>query len=58
MSGTLIDNAQRERIVEVNGFDIDLEPTDHLVFLSYVDRPGIVGIIGRLLGDAGIDAAW
>ncbi len=44
VSGTLVGINQRERIVEVNGFDVDLEPTDHLAFLTYVDRPGMVGV--------------
>ena len=57
VSGTLVGINQHERIVEVNGFDVDLEPTDHLAFLTYVDRPGMVGVLGRILGDAGINIA-
>jgi D-3-phosphoglycerate dehydrogenase len=57
VSGTLIGIAQRERIVEVNGFDVDLEPTDHLAFLTYEDRPGMVGTVGGILGDAGVNIA-
>ncbi len=57
VSGTLVGINQRERIVEVNGFDVDLEPTDHLAFLTYVDRPGMVGVVGRILGDASVNIA-
>ena len=57
VSGTLIGLAQRERIVAVNGFDVDLEPTDHLAFLTYPDRPGMVGVIGRIIGEAGVNIA-
>ena len=57
VSGTLIGIAQRERLVEVNGFVVDLEPTDHLAFLRYADRPGMVGIIGRILGESGVNIA-
>jgi D-3-phosphoglycerate dehydrogenase len=57
VSGTLVGIHQRERIVEVNGFDVDLEPTDHLAFFVYGDRPGMVGTVGQLLGDAGINIA-
>ncbi len=57
VSGTLVGIAQRERIVEVNGYDVDLEPTDHLAFLTYVDRPGMVGVVGRILGDAKVNIA-
>jgi D-3-phosphoglycerate dehydrogenase len=57
VSGTLIGISQRERLVEVNGFEIDIEPTDHLAFLSYEDRPGIVGLFGRILGEARVNIA-
>ncbi|MBA2446018.1 MAG: phosphoglycerate dehydrogenase [Nocardioidaceae bacterium] len=55
VSGTLIGIHQRERLVEINDYDVDLEPTDHLAFFTYQDRPGMVGAIGRLLGDADIN---
>jgi D-3-phosphoglycerate dehydrogenase len=57
VSGTLIGISQKERLVEVNGFDVDIEPTDHLAFLRYSDRPGMVGTVGGILGDAGINIA-
>jgi D-3-phosphoglycerate dehydrogenase len=57
VSGTLVGINQRERLVEVNGYDIDLEPTDHLAFFTYDDRPGMVGTIGQVLGSAGVNIA-
>ena len=57
VSGTLIGIHQRERLVEVNGFDVDLEPTEHLAFFRYEDRPGMVGTVGRILGDAQVNIA-
>ncbi len=57
VSGTLVGIGQRERLVEVNGYDLDLEPTTHLAFLTYVDRPGMVGTVGRILGEAGVNIA-
>jgi D-3-phosphoglycerate dehydrogenase / 2-oxoglutarate reductase len=57
VSGTLIGIAQRERLVEVDGYDVDVEPTEHLAFFRYEDRPGMVGTVGGLLGDAGINIA-
>ncbi len=57
LSGTLLGIHQRERLVEVNGFDVDLEPTQHLAFLSYEDRPGMVGTVGGILGAAGVNIA-
>ncbi|GII92629.1 phosphoglycerate dehydrogenase [Sinosporangium siamense] len=57
VSGTLSGPRQIQKIVEVNGYAMEIEPTDHLAFLTYVDRPGIVGVVGRLLGDHGINIA-
>src|SRR6185436_4016876 len=55
VSGTLIGISQRERLVEVNGYDVDLEPADHLAFLRYEDRPGMVGTVGGILGEARVN---
>ena len=55
VSGTLVGVHQRERLVEINGYDVDLEPADHLAFFTYRDRPGMVGAVGRILGDAAIN---
>ncbi|MCW2836065.1 MAG: phosphoglycerate dehydrogenase, partial [Marmoricola sp.] len=57
VSGTLIGINQKERLVEVNDFVVDLEPTEHLAFLTYADRPGMVGTVGRILGDADVNIA-
>lgn len=57
VSGTLIGIHQRERLVEINGYDVDLEPNDHVAFFTYVDRPGMVGAIGQILGEAQINIA-
>jgi D-3-phosphoglycerate dehydrogenase len=57
VSGTLIGIAQKERLVEVNDFVVDLEPTDHLAFFTYEDRPGMVGTVGQILGKAGVNIA-
>jgi D-3-phosphoglycerate dehydrogenase len=57
VSGTLSGPRHIEKLVALDGFDIELEPTDHMMFLKYEDRPGVVGIVGRHLGDAGVNIA-
>jgi D-3-phosphoglycerate dehydrogenase len=57
VSGTLVGIAQRERLVEVDGYDVDLEPAEHLAFLRYQDRPGMVGTVGLILGEARVNIA-
>jgi D-3-phosphoglycerate dehydrogenase / 2-oxoglutarate reductase len=57
VGGTLTGQRQVEKLVEVNGFDMELAPADHMVFLTYSDRPGMVGIVGQILGASGINIA-
>ena len=55
--GTLMGIRKVEKIIAIDGFDLDLPPTSHMLFLRYGDRPGIVGIVGNTLGKANINIA-
>ena len=57
ISGTLTGLRQLERIVEINGLDAEIAPAEHMMFFSYVDRPGVVGIVGQALGSKDINIA-
>ncbi|MGR4010651.1 phosphoglycerate dehydrogenase [Leucobacter sp. 1207-22] len=57
VSGTLTGPKQVEKIVEINGYDLELPISEHLIVFSYTDRPGIVAAYGGLLGDAGVNIA-
>jgi D-3-phosphoglycerate dehydrogenase len=57
VAGTLTGQRQVEKLVEVNGFDMEIAPAEHMVFFTYFDRPGIVGIVGQILGNRGINIA-
>ena len=57
VGGTLTGPRQLEKLVEVNGFDMEIAPAEHMVFFTYSDRPGIVGIVGQILGTQGINIA-
>ncbi len=57
VSGTLTGTKQIEKIVEINGYDVEVPVADHLIVMIYADRPGIVAIFGREFGDAGINIA-
>ncbi|MGH3303554.1 MAG: phosphoglycerate dehydrogenase [Streptosporangiaceae bacterium] len=50
VSGTLTGLRLAERLVEVNGLDAEIAPAEHMIFLGYVDRPGVVGAVGQILG--------
>jgi len=45
------------RIVRVDGYNVEAVPRGHILVLYNEDRPGMVGLIGRVLGEAGINIA-
>ncbi|MBM7830150.1 D-3-phosphoglycerate dehydrogenase [Agromyces cerinus] len=57
VSGTLTGPKQIEKLVAVNGFELEVPiATTHIV-MEYADRPGIVAVYGREFGEAGINIA-
>jgi D-3-phosphoglycerate dehydrogenase len=57
VSGTLFGKNQVPKLVEVLGFDMDLDLSGYLLFFIYTDRPGVVGVVGAMLGEAGVNIA-
>jgi len=57
VAGTLSGPRQVEKLTDVDGFDVDLIPAEHLVFFRYADRPGVVGTVGAALGEALVNIA-
>jgi D-3-phosphoglycerate dehydrogenase len=57
VSGTLTGPKQVEKLVGIDGLDLELPLADHILVLRYTDRPGVIGSIGGLLGSAGVNIA-
>jgi D-3-phosphoglycerate dehydrogenase len=59
VSGTVSVTPGREvlKLTEVDGFDLELTAEGNLLFFRYVDRPGVVGTVGSILGRAGVNIA-
>ena len=57
VDGTLMGIKKTEKIIAIDGFDLDLPPTENLLFLRYTDKPGVVGAVGNTLGTAKINIA-
>ncbi|HXJ63806.1 MAG TPA: phosphoglycerate dehydrogenase [Actinomycetota bacterium] len=57
VAGTLVGKRDAERLVQVDQFDVDMAPAEHMAFFRYEDRPGVIGRIGTLLGEAGVNIA-
>lgn len=45
------------RIVQVDDYPVEADPRGHILVLHNDDRPGVVGFIGKVLGDARINIA-
>jgi D-3-phosphoglycerate dehydrogenase / 2-oxoglutarate reductase len=57
VAGTLTGTKQTEKIVGINGYDVEVPIAEHLIVMVYDDRPGIVAVYGRNFGEAGINIA-
>jgi D-3-phosphoglycerate dehydrogenase len=57
VSGTLVGKRGGERVVQIYEFDVDLAPAKYMAFFLYEDRPGVIGTVGTLLGQSGVNIA-
>ena len=57
VAGVLVGKRDQERLVRVYGYDLDMPFEPVMAFFRYDDRPGIVGIAGTILGEAGVNIA-
>ena len=57
VAGTLVGRTDRPRLIEVWGFPIEMELRPHMLLLRYADRPGMMGRIGQILGESGVNIA-
>ena len=55
VSGTLSGPKMQPRLVEAMGFDLDVVPEKHMLFIRNEDQPGMIGRVGSILGDHGIN---
>src|SRR5688572_18803182 len=57
VGGTLVGKRDAERLVLVYDFDLDMAPAEHMAFFLYEDRAGVIGTVGTVLGEAGVNIA-
>ncbi|EID53345.1 phosphoglycerate dehydrogenase [Saccharomonospora xinjiangensis] len=55
VSGAVTGKDDVPKLIEVNGRHFDIRAEGHMLLLEYPDRPGIMGRVGTLLGEAGIN---
>jgi D-3-phosphoglycerate dehydrogenase len=57
VAGTTIGRDHRRWLVSALGFEVELELAPLLVFFRYDDVPGVIGRVGTLFGEAGVNIA-
>jgi D-3-phosphoglycerate dehydrogenase / 2-oxoglutarate reductase len=57
VAGTIVHPGERLRLTEVWNTPVDVEPTPHMAFFRYDDRPGVIGTVGTGFGEAGVNIA-
>ncbi len=55
-SGTIFDE-EVQRIIKVNDFLMDIEPSGKMILFTNSDVPGVIGSVGSILSDANINIA-
>jgi D-3-phosphoglycerate dehydrogenase len=57
VAGVLAGKRDDERLVRAHGYELDMAFSPIMVVFRYEDRPGIIGIVGSLLGGADVNIA-
>ena len=57
VAGTLTGPKQIQKLVCVNGYEVEIPISEHLLVFTYDDRPGVIGTLGQLLGNHNINIA-
>lgn len=54
VAGTLY-HKKDARITEIDQFKVEVVPEGHMLLIHNVDRPGVIGMVGKVLGDNNIN---
>jgi D-3-phosphoglycerate dehydrogenase / 2-oxoglutarate reductase len=57
VAGTTIGRDHRRWLVSALGFELEMELSPLMVFFRYDDVPGVIGTVGTMFGDAGVNIA-
>jgi len=54
IAGTVFGD-QAQRIIEIDGYELDLEPKGNLILFRNTDVPGVIGDVGRIVSANGLN---
>ncbi|QGK71099.1 phosphoglycerate dehydrogenase [Allosaccharopolyspora coralli] len=55
VSGTVSGPTEVEKLIEINGRHFDIRAEGSMLVFEYPDRPGVMGKVGTLLGEVGVN---
>lgn len=56
LAGTLF-HRKEPRIIEIDNFQVEVIPEGHMLLILNVDKPGVIGAVGQVLGEQNINIA-
>ena len=56
VTGTLF-GGNNPRVIDVKGVPLEAELRSHMLYVTNEDKPGLIGLLGTVLGDAGLNIA-
>ena len=56
VAGTLF-GGNKPRLVEIKGIAVEADLGPHMLYITNEDKPGLIGALGSVLGDAGVNIA-
>jgi D-3-phosphoglycerate dehydrogenase len=57
VAGTTIGAEHRPRLVSALGYEIEVDLEPNMIFIVNEDQPGRIGLVGSMLGEAGVNIA-
>jgi D-3-phosphoglycerate dehydrogenase len=57
IAGAIVGRRGEQRIVMIDEHTFDVPPSPHMLMVKNDDRPGVIGTVGTLLGNAGVNIA-
>ena len=56
VAGTVFSDG-KPRFIQIKGINVDAEVGAHMVYTTNDDSPGVIGVLGRTMGEAGVNIA-
>ena len=56
IAGTIYSDG-KPRFIQINSINLEAEPVDHMLYTVNIDKPGYIGALGTILGEANVNIA-